>query len=102
MENGEPVVMQVYCRVEVVIDDPDAVVAVAVQRLRDPDIDWSGEPDTVEEAAAELGADLPQSLASLVDPDGLLADVPGVRIRRGRWWAEPGEASPRFQPGFND
>ncbi|MFI2647805.1 hypothetical protein [Micromonospora fulviviridis] len=73
-----------------------------MQRLRDADIDWPSEPDTVKEATAELGADLPQSLASLVDPDGLPADVPGVRIRRGRWWAEPGEASPRFQPGFTD
>lgn len=102
MENGEPVVMQVYCRFEVVIDDPDAVADLAVQRLRDADIDWSSEQDTVEEAAAELRADLPQSLASLVDPDGLLADVTGVRVRRGRWWAEPGEVSPRFQPGFTD
>ncbi|MEU0154246.1 hypothetical protein [Micromonospora fulviviridis] len=102
MENGEPVVMQVYCRVEVLIDDPDAVGALAVQRLRNADIDWPSEPDTIEEAAAELRTDLPQALGSLVDPDGLLAAVSGVRVRRGRWWVEPGEASPRFQPGFID
>ncbi|MEU4480334.1 hypothetical protein AB0F68_20070 [Micromonospora sp. NPDC023966] len=102
MENGEPVVMQVYCRVEVVVDDPDAVAALAVRRLRDANIDWSSEPDTVDEAAAELHADLPQALASLVDADRLLDGVPGVQVRRGRWWAEQGEPSRRFQPGFED
>ncbi|MFG2107370.1 hypothetical protein [Micromonospora chersina] len=101
MGNGEPVVMQVYCRVEVVVDDPDAVAALAVRRLRDADIDWSSEPDTIEEAAAELRAGLPQALASLVDPDRLLDGVPGARVRRGRWWAEHGEPSRRFQPGFD-
>ncbi len=98
----EPVVMQLYCRVEVVVDDPIAVGDQAVRRLREADIDWSTEPDTVDEAAAELREKLAEALASLVDPDRLLADVPGAHARRARWWAEPGEPSPRFQPGFGD
>lgn len=99
---GEPVVMQVYCRVEVVVDDPAAVAELAVQRLRDADIDWSRERDTVEDAAAELRADLVQALASVVDPERMLIGVPGVEVRRGRWWAERGGPSARFQPGFTE
>ncbi|GAA2341172.1 hypothetical protein GCM10010170_024450 [Dactylosporangium salmoneum] len=100
MTVGEPVVMQVYCRVEVVVDDPVAVAELAVQRLRDAGIDWSREQDTVEDAAAELRGDLAQALASVVDPERMLADVPGVEVRRGRWWAERGGPSARFAPGF--
>jgi len=96
----EPVVMQMYCRVEVEVGDPAAVAELAVQRLRDADIDWSRERDTVDDAAAELRADLAQALASVVDPDRMLDGVPGVQARRGRWWAEHGEPSALFQPGF--
>ncbi|MER7009678.1 hypothetical protein ABT297_42470 [Dactylosporangium sp. NPDC000555] len=99
---GKPVVLQVYCRVEVVIDDPAAVTELAVRRLRDANIDWSREQDTVEDAAAELRADLVQALASVVDPDRMLDGVPGAEIRRGRWWAERGGPSARFQPGFTE
>jgi len=102
VEDSEPIVLQVYCRVEVVVDDPDAVLELAGQRLQDADVDWSAEKDTVEDAAAELRGDLIESLASLVDPDRLLAGVPGVQVRRGRWWAERGTPSDRFQPGFVD
>jgi len=98
----EPVVFQVYCRLEVVVEDPAQVTEVAVRRLREADIDWSAECDTLEEAAAELQVDLPQVLASLVDPDAMLAGVPGVDTRGGRLWAEPGAPSPRFHPGFVD
>ncbi|RZU53265.1 hypothetical protein EV385_5173 [Krasilnikovia cinnamomea] len=97
---GEPVVMQVYCRVEVVVDDQAAVAELAVQRLGDAEIDWSREQDTVEDAVAELRTDLVQALASVVDPERMLDGVPGVQVRRGRWWAERGEPSARFQPGF--
>ena len=55
---GEPVVMQLCCRVEVVVDDPIAVGDQAVRRLREADIDWSTEPDTVDEAVAPLPARL--------------------------------------------
>ncbi len=99
---GEPVVMQVYCRVEVAVDDPAAVTGLAVQRLRDAEIDWSRERSTVEDAAAELRTDLAQALATVVDPDRMLDGVPGVEVRRGRWWAERGEPAVRFQPGFNE
>ncbi len=75
MEDSEPIVLQVYCRVEVVVDDPDAVLELAGQRLQDADVDWSAEKDTVEDAAAELRGDLIESLASLVDPDRLACPV---------------------------
>lgn len=99
---GAPVVMQVYCRVEVVVDDPAAVAELAVQRLRDAGIDWSREQDTIEDAAAELRADLARALASVIDPDRMLDGVPGVDVRRGRWWAQRGGPSARFQPGFTE
>ncbi|AEV83485.1 hypothetical protein ACWT_2957 [Actinoplanes sp. SE50] len=100
MTEREPIVMQVYCRVKVVVDDPAAMTEVAVRRLREADIDWSAEADTLAEAEAEMRTDLPQALSSLVDPAALLAGVPGVEISGGRWWAEPGEPAPGFQPGF--
>ncbi|MGC5018739.1 MULTISPECIES: hypothetical protein [unclassified Micromonospora] len=100
MEDAKSIIVQVYCRLEVTVDDPDAVSELAGQQLRTADIDWSSERDTVEEAVAELRGDLAQSLASLVNPDRVLEGVPGVEVRRGRWWAEVGPPSERFQPGF--
>ncbi|MFI7214075.1 hypothetical protein [Micromonospora maritima] len=91
MRNDEPVVVQVSCRVEVVVDDPDAVTALAERRLRQANIDWTDEPDTLDEAAAALRADLPSALADLVDPERLLVDVPGVRFRGAHCWATPDE-----------
>ncbi|WBB68634.1 hypothetical protein [Micromonospora sp. WMMD812] len=99
MEKAEPVVVQLYCRLEVQVGAPDAVVELAVRRLREADIDWSAEPDTLDEAIAELRGDLPRALAGLVDPDGPLAGVPGVEVLRGRCWAEIGAPSERFRPG---
>jgi hypothetical protein len=63
-----------------------------VRRLREADIDWSTEPDTVDEAAAELREQLAEALAGLVDPDRLLADVSGAHARRARWWGRAGRA----------
>lgn len=100
MEKSKPVVMQVYCRVEIAIDDPGAVTDLAVRQLRDADIDWPDEPDTLAEAIVELRQDLSLALASMVDPERMLAGLPGVEMRGGRLWAEPGEPSPLFQPGF--
>ncbi len=100
MEDAKSIVVQLYCRFEITVDDSDAVFEVAEQRLRSANIDWSSEQDTLEEAVAELRSDLTQSVASLVDPDRVLVDVPGVEVRRGRWWAEIGAPSERFQPGF--
>jgi len=100
VEKAEPVVVQLYCRFEITVDDSDVVFEAAERRLRSADIDWPSEQDTLEGAVAELRTDLAQSVASLVDPDRVLADVPGAEVRRGRWWAEVGAPSERFQPGF--
>ena len=96
MRDAKPIVVQLYCRLEVVIDDPGAILDLATHRLREADIDWSSEEDTLAEAVDEMRGDLAQSLASLMDPDGLLASVPGVEVRRGRYWAEVGPPSARF------
>lgn len=94
--------MQVYCRIEVVVDDPIAVAQRAAQALREADIDWSVEQDTLAEAVAEIREDLSQALASLVEPDRMLAGVPGIQVQGGRWWAEPGAPAERFNPGFGE
>ncbi|WBB77689.1 hypothetical protein O7606_15565 [Micromonospora sp. WMMD882] len=100
MAEAKPVVVQLYCRFEITVDDADRVFEAAEQRLRSADIDWSSEADTLDEAVAELRGELARSVASLVDADRVLADVPGIEVRRGRWWAELGAPSDRFQPGF--
>lgn len=97
---GTPRVVQVYCRLELVIPDPDAVTDRAAARLGEADIDWSTEPQTRDEAIAEMRADLLQSVAGLLDVDAAVADLPGVELRGARWWAEPGPPSDRFEPGF--
>jgi hypothetical protein len=98
VKDAKPIVVQLYCRLEVVIDDPGAVLDLAAHRLREADIDWASEQDTLAEAVDEMRGDLAESLASLMDPDGLLAGVPGVEVRRGRYWAEAGPPSERFAP----
>ncbi|GLH96056.1 hypothetical protein [Phytohabitans aurantiacus] len=102
MERTQPVMMQVYCRVEVVVHDPEAVTDLAARELREADIDWSKEEDDMESAVAELKANLRQSLASFANPHNLLDGVPGVEVRAGFVWAEQGEGHPRFRPGFGD
>jgi hypothetical protein len=99
---SQPITVQIYCRLEVIVDDPGAVTALAVQQLRDADIDWPAEEDDLETAAAELSADLLNSLADLADPHRMLAGAPGVETRGGRIWAEFGPPHPRFEPGFDD
>ncbi|MFI7071603.1 hypothetical protein [Micromonospora sediminicola] len=98
MRDDEPVVVHVHCRVEVVVDDPGAVTALAERQLRQADIDWADEADTLDEAAAALRADLPSALAGLVDPERLLTDVPGVRFRGAHCWAAPGEGQLTNRP----
>jgi hypothetical protein len=93
-------VLQVYCRIEVVIDDPAAVAQRAIEALREADIEWSTEQDTLPEAIADIRDDLSQALASLIEPDRMLEGVPGIQVRGGRWWAEPGPPTERFNPGF--
>ena len=41
-----------------------------------------------------------QALASLIEPDRMLESVPGIDVRGGRWWVEPGAPDERFNPGF--
>lgn len=88
---GQPVAMRVYLHLRMSVTDPDAVLDLAEQRLREANIDWSSESETVDEAAAELRADLANSLASLVEIDRVLDGVPGVEVRGGRVWAERNE-----------
>ena len=102
VERIRPVTVQVYCRLEVVVHDPEAVTSLAAQQLREADVEWSDENDELEPAAGELTADLRQSLAGVADPHRMFDGVPGVEFRGGRIWAEIGEAHRRFQPGFQD
>ncbi|WP_041840985.1 hypothetical protein [Actinoplanes friuliensis] len=99
---NQPLTVQVYCRVTVTVHDPAAVTGLAVQQLRDSDIDWATEEDDLETASAELGADLLNSLAGLADPGTLFPAVPAIEITGARIWAEHGDPHPRFQPGFED
>jgi hypothetical protein len=102
VERTQPVTMQVYCRLEVVVHDPDAVTGLAARELREADIDWSEEEDDVESAVEELKNNLRESLASLANPHRILDGLPGVEVRSGWVWAEPGKAHPRFRPGFGE
>jgi hypothetical protein len=97
---SQPVTVQIYCRLTVTVHDPQAVTSIAVQQLRDAEIDWSAEEDDLETAAEELRGDLLNSLASLAEPDRMLTGIPGVSSRGGRVWAEQGDSHPNFQPGF--
>ena len=99
MTDDESTVVQLYCRFEIRVGDPEAVFQAAERELRSADIDWPEEQETLDEAVAELRSDLARSVAGLVDPDQLVAGVPGLEVRRGRWWAEVGPPSDRFQPG---
>jgi hypothetical protein len=85
-----PITMQVYCRVEVVVTDPQAVTERAVAELRAADIDWSTEESDLDTASEELRADLSTSLAGVVDVSRLTDGVSGVEFRGGHCWAEPG------------
>ncbi|MEU5780118.1 hypothetical protein [Micromonospora lupini] len=87
-ESLVPVMMQIYCRVEVLVTDPAAVTAHAVADLRAADIDWSTEEDDLVTAVEELRADLPTSLAGVVDLGRFTDGIPGVEFRGGLCWAE--------------
>ncbi|MER5701765.1 hypothetical protein ABT023_07375 [Micromonospora sp. NPDC002296] len=93
-----PLTLQVHCRAEVVVTDPEALVAYAVADLRDADIDWSQEEDDLDTAVEKLRADITSCLASAVDPGVLVEGVPGVEFRGGLCWAESGPAREPFHP----
>ncbi len=99
MKPPQPVTVQIYCRLTVTVHDPGAVTDLAVQQLRRADIDWASEEDDLETAAAELQADLLNSLAGLVEPDQLVTGVPGITTGGARVWAERGGPDPGFEPG---
>ncbi|MEU4561007.1 hypothetical protein AB0F72_21720 [Actinoplanes sp. NPDC023936] len=88
MTTPRAVTVHVHCRVTVTVDDPAVVTGLAVRRLREADIDWDAEEDDLEDAAAELGADLLRSIAGLAEPERLLAEVPGVEVTGAHIWAE--------------
>jgi hypothetical protein len=102
VEQYQPITMQVYCRLEVVVHDPEAVTSLAARELREADIDWAEEEDDVESAVEELKANLRESLASLANPHRMLDGTTGVEVRSGWVWAEQGKAHPRFRPGFGE
>ncbi|MFI6782348.1 hypothetical protein [Micromonospora sp. NPDC050276] len=95
-EQWTPVILHLYCRVDVVVTDPAAVTAHAVADLRAADIDWSTEEDDLDTAAEELRADLTTSLASVADIGLLVDDIPGVEFRGGHCWAESGPVRDAF------
>lgn len=96
-EQLAPVIVQLYCRVEVVVTDPAAVTGRAIADLRTADIDWSAQEDDLETAVEELGSDLVTSLAAVVDISQLGNGVPGVEFRGGLCWAEQGPAREPFR-----
>ncbi|MEV0899451.1 hypothetical protein [Actinoplanes sp. NPDC049802] len=73
---------------EVLIDDVAAVLDRAEAELRAADIDWAAEEDTLDEAVAELRADVPRALAGLIDPARLLRGIPGVSFGGAHCWAD--------------
>ncbi|MFJ6163668.1 hypothetical protein ACIQH6_00985 [Micromonospora orduensis] len=95
-ETRVPVTLHVYCRVDLVVTDPQAVTAHAVAGLRSANIDWSTEEDDLDTAAEELRGDLVGSLASVLDISRVTDGVPGVEFRGGRCWAESGAARDGF------
>ncbi|WDZ86046.1 hypothetical protein [Micromonospora cathayae] len=90
--------VQLYCRIEVLVTDPDAVTGRAVAELRAADVDWSTEEDDLDSACAELRDSLTTSLASLADIGRVVDDVPGVEFRGGICWAESGPPREPFPP----
>ncbi|WP_328651621.1 hypothetical protein OG598_27010 [Micromonospora sp. NBC_00330] len=95
-EQPEPVILHLYCRVDVLVTDPAAVTGHAVADLRSAGIDWSTEEDDLDTAAEELRGEVTASLASLADISRLVDDIPGVEFRGGRCWAESGPVREAF------
>ena len=58
MENphtSAPLTLHLYCRVDVLVTDAEALADRAVAQLRDADVDWSTEDDDLESAARTSG-----------------------------------------------
>jgi hypothetical protein len=82
MGQQEPLIMQIYCRLEVAVNDPDVIAKLAGQQLREADIDWSRKEEDLEEAVHQLESDLQEALACVVEQNRKPDD--------------------RFRPGFTD
>lgn len=67
------------------VDDADAVTGAALARIADDD-DLSAEERTP--ARDAVAADTAEALAYLVDPFGLVGDVPGVELQQASWSSE--------------
>ncbi|MEF9906009.1 hypothetical protein [Streptomyces sp. P9-A2] len=77
----------VRLRVDLVleVDDVDAVTGAALARVADDD-DLSAEERVP--ARDAVAADMAEALAYLVDPFGLVGDVPGVELQQASWSSE--------------
>jgi hypothetical protein len=102
MGHTEPLIMQIYCRLEVAVTDPDAIAKLAGQQLREADIDWSRREEDLEEAVHQLESDLTQALACVIEHDRMVEHLPGVEARGGLAFTSFGKPDDRFRPGFTD
>ncbi|MET9299459.1 hypothetical protein ABZX66_09055 [Micromonospora aurantiaca] len=93
MENPHasvPLALHLYCRVDVLVTDAEALADHAVAELREAEIDWSAEDDDLESAVGELRGSIADSLGAVADISRLIEGVPGVEFRGGWCRAEPG------------
>ncbi|MHC3453597.1 hypothetical protein [Streptomyces prasinus] len=67
------------------VDDVEAVTGAALARIADDD-DLSAEERMPAQGA--VAADAAEALAYLVDPFGLVGDVPGVELQQASWSSE--------------
>ncbi|MCG5453532.1 hypothetical protein [Micromonospora hortensis] len=95
-EQPEPVILHLYCRVDVVVTDSAAVTGHAVADLRSAGIDWPAEEDDLDTAGEELRGSPTASLASVADISRLVENIPGVEFRGGHCWAESGPVREAF------
>ncbi|GAA3457051.1 hypothetical protein GCM10018962_88850 [Dactylosporangium matsuzakiense] len=98
----EPLIMQIYCRLEVAVTDPQAVAKLAGQQLREADIDWSRREEDLDEAVHQLESDLTQALSCVIEHDRMIEHLPGVEPRGGLAFTTIGKPDDRFRPGFTD
>ncbi|MEV0135100.1 hypothetical protein AB0H83_42440 [Dactylosporangium sp. NPDC050688] len=102
MGHTEPLIMQIYCRLEVAVNDPSVIAKLAGQQLRDADINWSRKEEDLEEAVHQLESDLQEALACVVEQHRMTEHLPGVEPRGGLVFTTFGKPDDRFRPGFTD
>src|SRR5258705_11089355 len=98
MGHTEPLIMQIYCRLEVAVTDPETVAKLAGQQLREADIDWSRREEDLEEAVHQLESDLTQALACVIEHDRMIEHLPGIEPRGGVAFTTFGKPHARFGP----